>query len=222
MERDVDAKIESRIQEERADLLQRTAKLRVKVEAIETSVEMVKQEMEEKLTSEVARLEADAKTSLEIQSRALAGLDAAHQALSVRVDGYASERRQSSAVVRMEIQALRKDAATNERVTLLEEILRDETTAVRESLEQSIEAQKVELALAVVQERKAREKGDVVVESELTALVSETETKVRKSLTKEASAREAALKGEREERVATLAKVTKTVAADMVAIRGKM
>ena len=31
MERDIDAKIESRIQEERADLLQRSAKLRVKV-----------------------------------------------------------------------------------------------------------------------------------------------------------------------------------------------
>ena len=96
------------------------------MEVIESTIEKAKQEMEEKITSEVARLEADAKTSLEIQSRSLAGIDAALQALSVRVDGYASERRQSSAIVRMEIQALRKDAATNERVTLLEEILRDE------------------------------------------------------------------------------------------------
>ena len=222
MERDVDAKIESRIQEERADLLQRTTKLRVKVETVESSVEKAKHEMEEKLTSEVARLEADAKTSLEIQSRALAGLDAALQALSVRVDGYASERRQSSAVVRMEIQALRKDAATNERVTLLEEILRDETTAVRENLEESMEAQKVELVHAVMKERKAREKGDISVGSELTTIIGETEMKIRESLRAEEKERKDAVNDERDKRVAALSKVTKTVAADMVAIRGKM
>ena len=56
----------------------------------------------------------------------------------------------------------------------------------------------------------------------LTTLVGNTKTQLVQLLSKEVEARKAAVFSEHGERVKSLAEVTKSVAADMVAIRGKI